>query len=66
MQGPSASHSAASAAALDPHVATAASADGVWLTDSEGHRILDGMAGLWCVALGYGREELAQALGDPD
>ncbi|MCV6585693.1 MAG: aspartate aminotransferase family protein [Marinibacterium sp.] len=34
-------------------------ADGVWLTDSEGHRILDGMAGLWCVNIGYGRHELA-------
>ena len=33
--------------------------EGVWLTDSEGHRILDGMAGLWCVNLGYGRPELA-------
>src|SRR5258708_1271719 len=37
------------------------SADGVYLRDSEGHRILDGMAGLWCVNLGYGRRELAQA-----
>ena len=36
-------------------------AEGVWLTDSEGRRILDGMAGLWCVNLGYGREELAEA-----
>jgi putrescine aminotransferase len=34
-------------------------ADGVWLTDSDGHRILDGMAGLWCVNIGYGRSELA-------
>jgi putrescine aminotransferase len=34
--------------------------EGVWLTDSEGHRILDGMAGLWCVNLGYGRRELGQ------
>ena len=33
---------------------------GVWLTDSEGHRILDGMAGLWCVNIGYGRAELAR------
>ena len=33
---------------------------GIWLTDSEGHRILDGMAGLWCVNIGYGRKELAQ------
>ncbi|HEX9809844.1 MAG TPA: aspartate aminotransferase family protein [Alphaproteobacteria bacterium] len=36
-------------------------ADGVWLEDSEGARILDGMAGLWCVNLGYGRRELAEA-----
>ncbi len=35
--------------------------EGVWLTDSEGHRIIDGMAGLWCVNIGYGRKELAQA-----
>jgi putrescine aminotransferase len=36
-------------------------ADGVWLTDSEGVRVLDGMAGLWCVNVGYGRKELAEA-----
>jgi putrescine aminotransferase len=35
-------------------------ADGVWLEDSEGNKILDGMAGLWCVNLGYGRRELAE------
>ncbi|MDK3016907.1 aspartate aminotransferase family protein [Pseudodonghicola flavimaris] len=34
-------------------------AKGVYLTDSEGVEILDGMAGLWCVNIGYGREELA-------
>ena len=36
-------------------------AEGCWLTDSEGHRILDGMAGLWCVNIGYGRQELVDA-----
>ncbi len=36
-------------------------AEGCWLTDSDGHRILDGMAGLWCVNIGYGRSELAEA-----
>ncbi|MCC5987551.1 MAG: aspartate aminotransferase family protein [Pararhodobacter sp.] len=36
-------------------------AEGVWLTDSDGERIIDGMAGLWCVNIGYGRKELAQA-----
>lgn len=35
-------------------------AEGVWLQDSDGHRILDGMAGLWCVNVGYGRRELAE------
>jgi putrescine aminotransferase len=32
--------------------------EGVYLWDSEGHKIIDGMAGLWCVNLGYGRKEL--------
>ena len=36
-------------------------AQGVHLWDSEGNKILDAMAGLWCVAVGYGREELVQA-----
>jgi putrescine---pyruvate transaminase len=36
-------------------------AEGCWLWDSEGNRILDGMAGLWCVNLGYGRAELVEA-----
>ncbi len=34
-------------------------AKGSWIQDSEGNEILDGMAGLWCVNIGYGREELA-------
>ena len=33
-------------------------ASGVYLTDSDGNQILDAMAGLWCVNLGYGRPEL--------
>ncbi|MEL6452654.1 MAG: aspartate aminotransferase family protein [Pseudomonadota bacterium] len=35
-------------------------AKGVFLHDSEGNEILDGMAGLWCVNIGYGRRELAE------
>lgn len=35
-------------------------AKGVHLTDSDGHEILDAMAGLWCVNIGYGRDELAE------
>ncbi|WP_246795437.1 aspartate aminotransferase family protein [Burkholderia perseverans] len=36
-------------------------AHGVHLRDSDGNRIVDGMAGLWCVNVGYGREELIEA-----
>jgi putrescine aminotransferase len=36
-------------------------AEGVYLYESGGRRILDGMSGLWCVNLGYGRRELADA-----
>jgi len=36
-------------------------AQGVFLHDDSGHKILDGMAGLWCVSAGYGRRELVEA-----
>jgi len=36
-------------------------ADGPFIYDSEGNEILDAMAGLWCVNIGYGRAELAEA-----
>ncbi len=35
--------------------------DGPYIWDSEGNRILDGMAGLWTTNVGYGRAELAEA-----
>ena len=36
-------------------------AEGIYIWDSEGHRLLDAMSGLWCVNVGYGRKELADA-----
>jgi putrescine aminotransferase len=36
-------------------------AEGCTIHDADGNAILDGMAGLWCVNAGYGREELARA-----
>jgi putrescine aminotransferase len=39
-------------------------ADGVWLWDGDGRRLLDGMAGLWCVNVGYGRHALADAASE--
>jgi putrescine---pyruvate transaminase len=35
--------------------------EGVWLWDSDGHRILDAMSGLWCVNVGYGQRALIDA-----
>jgi putrescine aminotransferase len=39
-------------------------AEGCYITDGDGNRILDGMAGLWCVNVGYGREELADVAAE--
>jgi putrescine aminotransferase len=36
--------------------------DGIWLWDSDGNKILDGMSGLWCVNIGYGRTSMADAV----
>jgi 4-aminobutyrate--pyruvate transaminase len=35
--------------------------EGVYVLDEEGHRYLDGMAGLWCAALGFGEQRLVEA-----
>ena len=35
-------------------------ASGNYIFDNEGNKILDAMAGLWCVNIGYGRDELAE------
>lgn len=39
-----------------------AKGDGVWIHDSLGNPFLDGFAGLWCVNIGYGRKEIADAV----
>jgi putrescine---pyruvate transaminase len=36
-------------------------AEGIYIWDSEGKKILDAMSGLWCVNVGYGRKALADA-----
>jgi putrescine aminotransferase len=36
-------------------------AEGIYVWDSEGKKVLDGMSGLWCVNAGYGRKEIADA-----
>ncbi len=39
-------------------------AEGIYIHSSEGEKLIDGMAGLWCVNVGYGRKELAKAAYD--
>ncbi|MFM5884950.1 MAG: aminotransferase, partial [Novosphingobium sp.] len=39
-------------------------ADGCYIHDGDGNRILDGMAGLWCVNVGYGRDELVEVAAE--
>ena len=36
-------------------------AEGVRLYDADGNELLDGMSGLWCVQVGYGKTEIAEA-----
>ncbi|MDE2275083.1 MAG: aspartate aminotransferase family protein [Burkholderiales bacterium] len=36
-------------------------AEGIYLWDSDGHRLLDAMSGLWCVNVGYGQQALVDA-----
>lgn len=39
-------------------------AEGAYIYDTDGKRYLDGIGGLWCVNIGYGREEMAEAIAD--
>jgi 4-aminobutyrate--pyruvate transaminase len=39
-------------------------AEGVYIWDNQGKQYLEGMAGLWCTALGYGVEELANVAAE--
>ena len=41
-----------------------ASAQGMWLTDTEGKQVIDGFAGLWCVNVGYGQESIVEAAAE--
>ena len=39
-----------------------AQADGMYIKDDQGNRFLDGIAGLWCVNIGHGRQEMADTI----
>ncbi|MEM6904563.1 MAG: aminotransferase, partial [Pseudomonadota bacterium] len=39
-------------------------AEGIYLVEEGGRRLIDGPGGMWCVNIGYGRPEMAQAIAD--
>lgn len=41
-----------------------AESEGAYVIDSDGGRYLDGIGGLWCVNIGYGRQEMAEAIAE--
>ncbi|WP_286828345.1 MULTISPECIES: aspartate aminotransferase family protein [Kordiimonas] len=41
-----------------------ADAQGIHVTDADGHKAIDGIAGLWCANVGHGRAEIADAMRD--
>lgn len=38
--------------------------DGIYIYDGHGKRLIDGPGGMWCVQIGYGRREMAEAIAD--
>ncbi|TMN21545.1 aminotransferase class III-fold pyridoxal phosphate-dependent enzyme [Lentibacillus cibarius] len=40
------------------------SGKGSWFVDEEGNKYMDGVSGLWCLNVGYGREEIANAAAE--
>src|SRR5690606_25988858 len=40
-----------------------ARAEGMYYWTADGRKVLDGVAGLWCVNAGHGRKEIAEAVG---
>ena len=40
------------------------SGEGIYVTDSDGNRMIDGPAGMWCVNVGHGRREIADAIAE--
>jgi len=38
--------------------------EGAYIYDAEGNRLLDGPAGMWCMQVGYGRREIADAVAE--
>ena len=39
-------------------------AEGIYIYDEQGQRLIDGPGGMWCMQIGYGRKEMADAIAD--
>ena len=55
-------HDLTTAREVDPFVV--AEAENIHVLDSDGNKYIDGIGGMWCVNIGYGRDEMAQAVAD--
>ncbi len=45
-------------------VASSRGGDGVYIEDRDGNRLLDAFSALYCVNVGYGRTEIADAISE--
>ncbi len=48
----------------DANRVIAAKAEGIYLYDPDGKRYIDGPGGMWCTQIGYGRQEMADAIAE--
>ncbi|KZY39519.1 hypothetical protein A3731_01750 [Roseovarius sp. HI0049] len=48
----------------DANRAIAARAEGIYMYDPDGKKFIDGPGGMWCVQIGYGRKEMADAIAE--
>ncbi len=46
----------------DEHSPIISKSEGIYIWDSEGNKLIDGPAGMWCMQTGYGRQEIADAV----
>src|SRR3546814_6709910 len=47
----------------DPTIAQRA--DGIYVRDQAGRRLIDGPGGMWCAQIGYSRRDMAEANAEP-
>lgn len=48
----------------DPQRPIIQSAKGIYLYDDNGHELIDAQGGMWCMQIGYGRQEMVEAIAE--